>query len=358
MEEEIKGKYCKHCGNISEKITRKTGLVFYRGICSTCNTKKKRKIPLEYDRDFLYDLHYTQDISLNDISAKLNIKKSWIEWLFKVYNIEEIQRCKHCGTKENLFVRPINNKFMNEPKLIVCDICKECYIKKVSESAIEAQKKVDKAATKRKYEQHYINDPEKKKKEAKKCSQTKNNKTPEEKQEIYKKFKATIENRTEEKQEEILSKCSFGQQNKKSTKLFVEIDKYFNGKYNFLYGLYDKKNRTFLKREKGISVKNLNLSNKKARFFDFYFINNLGQEVDIEFDEKAHELAKNKQDDIIREKELKIKKPNMIIFRIKEKYYDENLEKVFEDIINIIENPNCKTYYNYDCLLKQIEKGI
>jgi len=78
-----------------------------------------------------------------------------------------------------------------------------------------------------------------------------------------------------------------------------------------------------------------------ARFLDLYIkINN--REINFEFDEKGHENTKGV--DLIREKEILFNKPNLEIYRVKEKQWDENPQKVIQDLIGIIKGEVYKEY--------------
>ena len=109
---------------------------------------------------------------------------------------------------------------------------------------------------------------------------------------------------------------------------------YLNINYNKIY--YSAFNT-----EKGLYVGDLSLSNKKVRLYDFYLEieNNI---YDIEFDEPYHN--KILQDDLIREKEIYIKKPNIKIIRIKEDDYLNNKYKIIFDIIKILLGDGNKKY--------------
>jgi hypothetical protein len=141
----------------------------------------------------------------------------------------------------------------------------------------------------------------------------------------------------------------------KATSLFIEIDKYFNYKYKFEFCIYDRDNRKYVKRERGVYIGDLRLSKNKYRFFDFYFKNSNEIRIAIEFDEYGHNSPKQIEADLLREKEIFIKKPDLYLFRIPESYYDNNFIIMFDDITKLIENPEYKTRLNYDCLTKQIQ---
>lgn len=445
MERDLK--FCL-CGNPSEKQIRKSGLIVYRGICSTCLTLKRRNIPDYVNKEWLERKHIIDNLSLEKIAEELNIKNSHVEYLLRIYNIKEIKHCKYCDTTENLRQCKVNNKWMNE-KNSVHKVCQSCYEKIKHDSSIEGQKKLSeetKIIKRQKYNQHYINDPDKKKKEIEKqlqtkankpieeiekwkqdISNTKKNRTEEQEAERIAKFQESMnnksekekqlrlermgkgvsenhQNRTQESWDESRRKCeetwiknygihycpytiqrlneeyekkkdqiklkskqtlikngSFHKKgitiSKKAFHLFNELDLFFKGKYNFLYDIVDIDTQKRIQREKPVYVEDLNLSNNTCRFLDFYFINENNQEVCIEFDEKAHEHIKNIEKDLIREMELFLKKPNLIIFRVKEKYYNENYKQVLEDLINLIKNPYSDTFYNYDCLTVKNKKA-
>lgn len=516
MERDLK--FCL-CGNPSEKQIRKSGLIVYRGICSTCLTLKRRNIPDYVNKDWLYNKHIIENLSLEQIATELNIKDSHCLHLFRIYNIEEIKHCKYCNATENLRQCKVNNKWMNE-KEAVHKICQSCYGKMKSEKQKEAVKKIDFEEAGKKYRQHYINNPDKKKLETEKANKTKANKpedikqaeiermrqtklskSDEEKQGIIEKFKETMNNKTDEEKQLRLERMGKGvskayhskpqeehleilkrrrdnfinkygvpynpssleklyERNKNKTEeekkltslkksvtmlsktkeekeksnhkklqhyiddptkrirqvqaanntkknrteaekqlsvekyrktmksrtkeerdqtrkakidtfikndsfphkngkpavkaefLFSHIDQFFNYELDFRYNLFDKENKKYIKREKAIYVEDLKLSKNTCRFFDFYFKDN-NREVVFEFDEIHHNSNNTLQNDIIREKEIFIKKPLIELYRIKEEYFDNNYEELFNDIINIIKNKDYIPILNYDSLTKQ-----
>jgi hypothetical protein len=136
----------------------------------------------------------------------------------------------------------------------------------------------------------------------------------------------------------------------KSQELFLELDKRLleqNIKYDKIqYGYIE--NGKIIKKEKIVHVKDVS-KNFKVRFLDCYVeINN--RQIAIEFDESWHEKTIEK--DIEREQEILTKKLNLEFYRVKEKYYDENLEQTIFDLIEIIKDKNAKTFYNYNSLIK------
>ena len=174
------------------------------------------------------------------------------------------------------------------------------------------------------------------------------NKSPEEKQEILDRMEETFKrNRSRH--------CRIYSISHKATSLFIKVDEYFNNKYPFEYCIYDRVIGKYIKRERGVYVGDLHMSNNKYRFFDFYFkYNNV--RIAIEFDEYGHSSPKQIQSDLLRESEIFIKKPDLYLFRIPEAYYDNNFDVMFNDIINLLENLNYETILNYDCLTKKVEK--
>jgi hypothetical protein len=135
----------------------------------------------------------------------------------------------------------------------------------------------------------------------------------------------------------------------KSQKLFVELDKRIqeqNIKYSRMnYGLIENEKK--IKKEKIIYVKDVSKTHK-VRFLDCYIeINN--RQICFEFDEKWHDKTIEK--DIIREQEILTIKPNLEIYRIKERYFDENMDQVLNDLISIVKDKLSITYFNYNNLL-------
>lgn len=519
MERDLK--FCL-CGNPSEKQIRKSGLIVYRGICSTCLTFKRRNTPNYVNKEWLERKHIIDNLSLEKIAEEFNIKNSHVEYLFRLHNIKEIKHCKYCDTTENLRQCKVNNKWMNE-KESVHKICQSCYEQIKSESSIKGQANLSeetKQIKKQKYNQHYIDNPNKKQKETEKQLQTKankpieeiekwkqdisntkknrteeqeaeriakfqesmnnksekekqlrlermgkgvseayynkpeeeryqiiekrkedlinlygvpyhpdglrklhennRNKSDEEKAEIYakigdanrnkteeekyeinfkkqkhyiddpnkrilqvekandtkknrteeekqlsiEKYRKTMKNRTKEERDQtrkakidtFIKNDSFPHRNGtpaiKAEFLFSHIDQFFNYELNFWYNLFDKENKKYIKREKAVYVEDLKLSNNTCRFFDFYFKDN-DREVVFEFDETHHNSNSTLQDDIIREKEIFIKKPELELYRIKENYFNNNYEELFNDVINIIKDKDYIPILNYDNLTKQ-----
>lgn len=142
MERDLK--FCL-CGKPAEIAYRKNGMIVYRGICSNCLTLKRRKIPNYVNKEWLYNRHVIESISLEKLAIELNVKESHILHLFKLYEIKEVKHCRYCDTTENLRTCKVNNKWMDE-KESVHKICQDCYERIKSESGVEGQKKVDKKA--------------------------------------------------------------------------------------------------------------------------------------------------------------------------------------------------------------------
>jgi hypothetical protein len=117
----------------------------------------------------------------------------------------------------------------------------------------------------------------------------------------------------------------------KAKKLFdtlIELITLLNTEYDFLL------------KEKIMYVGDVSETNF-ARYLDFYI--KIGdREINIEFDENWH--CKTIQNDFLREQEILKKKPNIEIYRIKEKQWDENPTKVILDILDILQGGENKEY--------------
>ena len=144
---------------------------------------------------------------------------------------------------------------------------------------------------------------------------------------------------------------SFGGFGFKSQKLFFILDKKLqknNIKVDELwYGYF--KNKKKIKKEKTINVREVS-KKWKVRFLDCY-IKRGDREINFEFDEDWH--SKSFDEDLIREQEILTIKPNLEIYRIKEKDYDENFYQIIEDLIEIIKNKDTKTFYEYKNLMEK-----
>lgn len=94
-----------------------------------------------------------------------------------------------------------------------------------------------------------------------------------------------------------------------------------------------------------IRVKDISKTNI-FRNLDFYIQLKNNFEVNIEFDPKSSH--KDIEKDLMREEEILLKKPNMLILRIKEDEYLQNKDKVKNEILSIIKEVESYDVLSYD----------
>lgn len=441
MERDLK--FCL-CGKPSEEQHRRNGMIVYRGICSACLALKRRNIPEYINKDWLYDHHIVQNLSLEKLAVKLKVKESYVRFLFKHFEIEEIPHCRYCDTTENLRSCFVAGKKDKDKKSVhkLCQACsRERKCKKQREAVAYTDYKTGVMNQKKTKKERYGNEKYNNSEQAKKTianrteeehnqwkqnlSISKQNRTEEEKEVSTlrlqdtiknmpveqrhswltnmgngvsrghakrtpeKKYLTTLRRRTsnmrvfgvpyhviglaklqeinrnktpEEKQEiklkifqrKILNE-SFTQKavsvSKKAFDLFDKIDNYFDSNLQFKFTKFDETGKR-INKEQGVYVGNLGLSNNRCRYLDFYFKNEEGIRIAFEFDESHHKNIY--EADLLRETEIFLNRPGLYLFRIPEEYYDNNFEVMFNDVINLIQDPNCETVLNYDNLTKQL----
>lgn len=170
--------------------------------------------------------------------------------------------------------------------------------------------------------------------------------------EIFKKGKQTkLKRYNDENYNNSPGRGGVGKRSEKIFSLLFEKCIEQNIQYNkFIYGIV--KNKKQLLNEKRINV--INISKKvKFRFLDCYIETN-NRQIAIEFDEKRHE--KTITEDLEREQEILTKKPQLEIYRIREKDYNRDSNQVIQDLISIIKDKNSETCFNYNNLFKNIDK--
>jgi len=361
-------------------------------ICKQCLANKSHKFPEHITKDFLIHEHIDLNKSALTIAKENNTSESKISGQLKQFEITEIIHCKDCDTTENLITRIINNQF-NKPIEVTQKICYKCHKEKQGSTLSETRKNESgeqKAKRRGATKKYYENNPEqkieekKKRKETvanwsetkklehgKKISETKQNRTEEQKKESKTKLRKTLDSIPKDIREEQLkergkrvSEALLNRSvekvkafNLKRMSTLIKNDSFYRSNswqnnsqeffsilHEFLIYLninYNKIYYSAFNTEKGLYVGDLSLSNKKVRLYDFYLEieNNI---YDIEFDEPYHN--KILQDDLIREKEIYIKKPNIKIIRIKEDDYLNNKYKIIFDIIKILLGDGNKKY--------------
>ena len=361
-------------------------------ICKQCLANKSHKFPEHITKEFLIHEHIDLNKSALTIAKENNTSESKISGQLKQFEITEIIHCKDCDTTENLITRIINNQF-NKPIEVTQKICYKCHKEKQGSTLSETrknesgeQKAKRREATKKYYENNpeqkieekekrketVANWPETKKLEhGRKISETKQNRTEEQKKESKTKLRKTLDSIPKDIREEQLkemgkrvSEALLNRSvekvkafNLKRMSTLIKNDSFYRSNswqnnsqeffsilHEFLIYLninYNKIYYSAFNTEKGLYVGDLSLSNKKVRLYDFYLEieNNI---YDIEFDEPYHN--KILQDDLIREKEIYIKKPNIKIIRIKEDDYLNNKYKIIFDIIKILLGDGNKKY--------------
>jgi len=361
-------------------------------ICKQCLANKSHKFPEHITKDFLIHEHIDLNKSALTIAKENNTSESKISGQLKQFEITEIIHCKDCDTTENLITRIINNQF-NKPIIVTQKICYKCHKEKQGSTLSETRKNESgeqKAKRRGATKKYYENNPEqkieekKKRKETvanwsetkklehgKKISETKQNRTEEQKKESKTKLRKTLDSIPKDIREEQLkergkrvSEALLNRSvekvkafNLKRMSTLIKNDSFYRSNswqnnsqeffsilHEFLIYLninYNKIYYSAFNTEKGLYVGDLSLSNKKVRLYDFYLEieNNI---YDIEFDEPYHN--KILQDDLIREKEIYIKKPNIKIIRIKEDDYLNNKYKIIFDIIKILLGDGNKKY--------------
>lgn len=372
-----KEKSCKYCGSSNVRKTIRKGkgknkgkiLVVYNDYCTDCFYKIREKIPLSFTKEFLYDQAINEKKSFKQIAEENILTLRIVKSYAKKWKIEEIKRCKYCGTFENLVIR----KYKNQCKewITIRNICVDCLEienekrRQTIKSSYDVE--IRKEAAK-KVQEYYIDDPEKKKIETEKRKSTWDNKPQEEIDEWVNKIKVTKANQSPEEKAEISKKVNDAKKRngtdrnyiadigKFSQECFISLDqklKDLNLVYEkFQYGIKGNKGEKRLRYEKMINVQKVS-KKYKSRFLDSYLEIN-DRKIAFEFDEKRHENMFN--EDLEREQEISFVKPILEIYRIKEKYWKENPEQVIEDLVEIIKSKDAKTHYSYlNCI--QLQKN-
>ncbi|MCP4650382.1 MAG: hypothetical protein GY853_09935 [PVC group bacterium] len=121
-------KVCKHCSTPDVlTYTLKSGTIVKKSVCKECDLKKRTKIPLFFNYEFLHNLYHVENKTLEYMSIKYNISIQKVKNWLKYYDIslKEVKKtCKHCGTEDIL-------TYTNKKGTIARkSICKECDNKK------------------------------------------------------------------------------------------------------------------------------------------------------------------------------------------------------------------------------------
>lgn len=136
---------CELCGSTENLILQTGKNVFkYRRICHNCTTLEQKKILKNKYLKKLKDngvdfnnilLRNKKGESLLDICKQLKISYNFIKNFLKESGIEEIKRCKKCGTIGNLVVVDCKHK-----KKVVKNMCYDCMSKFFSHETIKSSK--------------------------------------------------------------------------------------------------------------------------------------------------------------------------------------------------------------------------
>jgi len=356
VEIKVEKKVCKHCGS-SDIITyiRKDGAKVEKRLCKECDNKKRKRVPVEFCYDYLYNEHHTVGLNTNEIAEKYSITENQVKNWLKYYGVEVRIVCKVCGTSENLLKRDIKNQF-GDCGEATCEICKKCFSENLSIVVSEGLKKINETDTEEQKEIKRKNRSEGQfenmEKRVKKRKETWNKKTKEELQEIGEKISKTKQNRTEEQEKERIEKFQNtmsekseeelierrkkmgAHHNAKASMIFSHLEEILvslNINHKIRYKLLNKDRKVIL-REKPINVSKISKT-CECRFLDCYIkINN--REINFEFDEDRH--RNSIAEDFIREQEILTIKPNLEIYRIPEELYFGNKDQVVFDLLNIV----------------------
>jgi len=128
-------KKCKYCGTIEDLQGQYiNGKQIYYNVCKKCFSKKisnlekgQKHIYNQVLKFYLFKDHIENNLSVYEISKKINLDVRKVKEALKGCGIEEIHICKHCGTRDNLRVE------IHNYKEIIIDICKKCFSKDRSE---------------------------------------------------------------------------------------------------------------------------------------------------------------------------------------------------------------------------------
>lgn len=341
--------YCKICNHSTE--------------CEQCFNKKRKN-------------HVKRNNGRNGKTAQETV----LERELKLKQKEDNRMCRICGTKENL------QTYNSHGRIFKKNICKTCFSKKRSETSI----KMWDSFTKEKRENIICNihktrnetledmsSEERKILFGSSLREYRKNETEEQYNFRIDKQRQSLNNRTSLQKEETAKKVSEAWKNKSQEEIDKRSEKIFNTKIekgtfnNFQVFGYDKKaqdlfwflhDNTIFKNIKYATINTRDIDNpqnnelkirvkdiSKTNIFrnlDFYIQLKNNFEVNIEFDPKSSH--KDIEKDLMREEEILLKKPNMLILRIKEDEYLQNKDKVKNEILSIIKEVESYDVLSYD----------